>query len=339
MKGRCLPHDSERILENSGLPWAGWGLDLEGMDLKFVMLVAVSGYCLCSCGTQVASPQGGDSGDGLSAYQAAGGRIGGFAAEVAGAPEVSVSVEPSEGGITGADDIVWAPEDENAPMPGGLEEIWKKPENKSWHISYVEATKSSRRTGKPLLIWFTDTARSPLCRRLSDDLFSNGGFDRWAKERVVRLRVDNTIPHKERKGDLGTRKRNYIDKLKKRYKVSGYPTVLVLSPRGAVVNRYRGYKKDSADYYWGRIKRDVDKAENDYGAWREKLEKRGYRMWTSRSGQKTFAKLHRFSSKKVTLIDPDGHRGTTSFRKLSDADQAWIMLEKKKYEARRGPGS
>lgn len=298
------------------------------------LYLAVACGILVSCG---ASKTADDPMVGLKAYEQAGGRIGGFAAQVAGGADVSVSVEPGGGVITSEDDIIWAPEDEDAPMPGGLEELWKKPENKSWYTSYKESTKLSRQSGKPLLIWFTDTAHSPLCRKLSDDLFSNGGFDGWANKRIVRLRVDNTIPHKERKSDLGTRKRRYIDQLKKRYKVMGYPTVLILSPRGAVVARYRGYKKDSADYYWGRIKRDVDKAENDYGAWREKLEKRGYRMWTSRSGQKTFAKLGRYTSGKVTLIDPDGGRGTTTFRKLSDADQAWIMLEKKKYEARRGP--
>ncbi|NWK56014.1 thioredoxin family protein [Verrucomicrobiaceae bacterium N1E253] len=269
---------------------------------------------------------------GLDAYKQAGGKVRGHDVLPVGA-DVNVSV--SAAGVVSDDDIVWAPEDDSVPMPGGLEELWKKPENKSWHESYVEASKQSRHTGQPLLIWFTDTQHSPLCRKLSNELFSHGDFDGWASMSVVRLRVDSSIPSKERGRDIGVRKLKYIENLKKRYKVKGHPTVLILSPRGAVEARYRGFKPGYADYYWGRMKGDVNKAADDYGAWREKLEKKGYRMWTSRDGRKTFAKLYRFQPGKVTLIDPDGNRGSTSFRKLSDQDQSWVMLEKKKYEARK----
>jgi hypothetical protein len=304
----------------------------EGMDFK--CLISAFVFCsLVSCG-QFGKPDAQeDPLAGLDAYKNAGGRVGGMDESMASGASVNVTV--SSAGITDESDIVWAPEDENVPMPGGLEDLWKAPENKSWHTSYTESTRQSKQSGKPLLIWFTDTAHSPLCRKLSADLFSNSGFDGWASKRLVRLRVDSTISAKEKSENIGAKKHNYIVKLKKRYKVMGSPTVLILSPKGAVVGRYRGYKKDSADYYWSRMKQDVNKAEDDYGAWREKLEKRGYRLWTSRDGRKTFAKLYRFKLGKVILIDPDGHRGTTSFGKLSDADQVWLMLEKKKYEARQ----
>ncbi|WP_435893938.1 thioredoxin fold domain-containing protein [Oceaniferula spumae] len=272
---------------------------------------------------------------GLEAYQRAGGRVAGLAG-VTGGAAATARVSPTAAGITPDEDIHWAPENPDVPMGGGMEELWKQPENKSWHISYTEAIRHARESGKPILIWFTDSARSPLCRALNDELFSNSGFDSWAGQRIVRLRVDDQIKADTKHENEWTKKRNYIDGLKKRYKVLGHPTVLILSPRGAVVAQYRGYKKGTPDYYWGRIKSSVSKAENDYGAWREKLEKRGYRLWTNRKGRKTLAKLHRFSSGKVTLIDPDGKRGTTTFNKLSDDDQTWIMQEKKKYDARHG---
>lgn len=275
---------------------------------------------------------------GLDAYQQAGGRIAGMdgatTTVTGGIPTAGGSLSAS--GITRDEDIQWAPEDPNKPIGGGLEELWKQPENKSWHTSYTVAADQSRQSGKPLMMWFTDSMHSPLCRKLSDELFSQGRFDKWASKNLVRLRVDTTLPSKERHTDLGARKSKYVEKLKKRYNIHGHPTVLILSPRGSVVASYRGYKKGNPDYYWGQMKVSVTKAEEDYGAWREKLESRGYRIWTSRSGRKTFAKLYRFQPGKVTLIDPDGKRGTTSFRKLSDADQAWVMLQKKKYDARGG---
>ena len=275
---------------------------------------------------------GGGQNTGLDAYRAAGGRIAGDKPFDTVAGVASVSVSPASG-ITPERDIVWAPEDDSQPIQG--EELWKKSENKSWHVSHTEASRYSRQSGKPLLIWFTDAAHSPLCRRLSAELFSKTEFESWAKEHLVKLRVDSSLPGRERNTDLGVRKKRFIEKLKRRYDVHGYPTVVMVSPRGAVIQSYRGYKKGSFDYYWGRIKQADRIATTEYGAWREKLESRGYRMWESRDGRKLLAKLYRFRPGKVTLIDPDGNRGTTSFRKLSDADQAWVMMEKERYEARK----
>lgn len=309
------------------------------MNWRFCLLPAL-GLSLVSCaqlgGIVGSKPREKPKSDpyGLEAYRQAGGRVSGVHG---GNPTAAVSSagKPSAVGITREEDIEWAPEDPNIPIGGGLEELWKRPENKSWHTSHKEASRLSSQSGKPMLIWFTDSMHSPLCRRLSDELFSKSEFEDWASGRLVRLRVDTTIPAKERHADIGVRKSRYVEKLKKRYGVHGHPTVLVLSPRGAVVSRYRGYRKGGADYYWGRIKQAVTGAEEDYGEWREKMEKRGYRLWTNRGGRKTFAKLHRFHSGRVTLVSPNGRRGITSFRKLSDADQAWILLQKKEYDARR----
>jgi hypothetical protein len=281
---------------------------------------------------------------GLGAYTEAGGRIGGFGGATAAAAGVaSVAGGGARGGspisgagITRDEDIVWAPENPDEAIGGGLEQLWKQPENKSWHMSYQVAAQQARQNGKPMMIWFTDSMHSRLCRILSEELFSKSEFEGWTTEKLVRLRVDATVPAKEKHSDLGVRKSKYVKQLKKRFAVHGHPTVLLLMPGGEVHARYRGYKKGTSDYYWARLKQAVVKAEEGYGKWREKYERRGYRLWTSRDGRKTFAKLYHFNPGSVTLIDPDGKRGTTSFRKLSDADQAWVLLQKKKYEARKG---
>ena len=147
--------------------------------------------------------------------------------------------------------------------------------------------------------------------------------------------MDSTLQGPQRHEEIGIRKRKFVEELKRRYNVHGHPTVVVVSPTGAVVESYRGYKKGNSDYYWGRIKQAVLISEKEYGAWREKLEARGYRMWENRSGRKTLAKLYRFRPGKVTLIDPDGNRGTTSLNNLSDGDQRWIKLQKKRHENRQ----
>ena len=309
---------------------------------RLAILIAIfgSGLGLFSCSLQNEPGQTAARGPyGIQEYRRAGGRIAGMD------QTASVTVGSSTGGevggvrvagITPEEDIVWAPEDPDEAIDGALEELWKSPDNKSWHQSYVQATQQSRQTGKPLLIWFTDSLYSPTCRHLSEEVFSTTDFEQWASEQVVRLRVDKRIPARERSTDLGVRKMKYIDKLIKRYGVNGCPTVILLKPGGEVHVNYRGYKKGDADYYWARMKQAVTTIEKGYALWREKYEKRGYRIWTNRDGRKTFAKLYRYRAGIVTLVDPDGQGGKTSFNKLSDADQAWILLEKKKHEARHG---
>lgn len=306
-----------------------------------IMITAiVSGFGLQSCSLSGGVDHEYDNSDpyGLKAYQRAGGRVtgagGGVVTRVSG-----VTADPVGGlrgeGITPEEDIVWAPEDPEQAMGSGMEQLWKKPENKRWHQSYTEATRSSRQTGKPLLIWFTDSMRSPICPQLNQEVFSTNDFEEWASERVVRLMIDRNISSRENASDSGARKLIYIKKLIKRYGVQGSPTVLLLKPDGEVYASYRGYKQGDSDYYTARMKQAVVMIEKGLEEWRKKYEKRGYRLWTSQDGRETFAKLYRYNSDGVTLINPDGKRGKTDFKNLSDADQAWILLQKKKRDARQ----
>lgn len=270
---------------------------------------------------------------GLEAYQQAGGRVSGISGFGDGGQAVS---RVSSAGIVSEADIVWAPEDPSEAFQGDLEKRWTRPESKSWIESHREATRYSRESGKPLLIWFTNSSKAVMGGRLSSQLFSKSDFESWAAKNIVRLRIDEGAI--SRRGDLGdqaSRQMKVISKLKKRYNVNGYPTVVIVSPRGNVFASYRGYRSGQPDYYWGRLKQAVSKAKDEYGTWREKMEKRGYRMWTNRKGRKIFAKIVRFRSGKVTLVDPDGKGGTTRINKLSDADQEWIMERKREYDQKK----
>ncbi|MGB2009989.1 MAG: thioredoxin fold domain-containing protein [Akkermansiaceae bacterium] len=299
-----------------------------------------SGLILCSCSQQGdrSQPSAGAF-HGLQEYRRAGGRISGMdqtAPARVGQPSASEVGGVRVAGITPEEDIVWAPEDPDEAIDATLEDLWKSPENKSWHQSYVQATQQSRQKGRALLIWFTDSLYSPTCRHLSEEVFSTPDFEQWAAEHIIRLRVDKRIPGRERSTDLGVRKMKYIEKLINRYGVKGCPTVILLRPGGEVHASYRGYKKGDGEYYWARMKQAVITIDKGYAQWREKYQKRGYRVWTNRDGRQTFAKLYRYRDDMVTLVDPDGKKGKTSFSKLSGADQAWILLEKKKHQIRGG---
>ncbi|MGE9267438.1 MAG: thioredoxin family protein, partial [Verrucomicrobiales bacterium] len=95
--------------------------------------------------------------------------------------------------LPGDDEIVWSDE-RNPNADINFEKPFLKPQRKAseWDDSYTEARRRAQRTGKPLLMWFTDNGAtpSPLCKALSSELFSKPEFRKWAEKNVVRLRLD-----------------------------------------------------------------------------------------------------------------------------------------------------
>lgn len=260
---------------------------------------------------------GGDSHD-INDNNSGGGTLGGLAGLT---PQVTASQLPAES------DIVWAPEDPNAPI-AELEELWTQPLKTEWYVSYDEAISAARREGKPVLIWFTNSKSSPTCKQLSNEVFSVKQFEDWADEHVVRLRVDSFIQDDDE--DRLARKHEYVENLKEQYKILGAPVVIMISPRKTVFGRYVGYKSGGADFYFGRLKHSYDIAMDDYGEWKESMEKRGYRMWHDNRGRAVFAKLVQYHKGQLLLVEPDGRRSRTSEKKLSPEDKRWIENEKAK---------
>lgn len=233
-------------------------------------------------------------------------------------PQVNARLLPKE------EEIVWADEDPNKPM--ALDEVWSKPTQMDWYVSYKKALNDSRKSGKPLLIWFTNSASSPTCKQLSEELFSTHKFKDWAEENVLLLRLDSNV--QESNDNLRNIKREYLDRLKRRYKVLGAPVVLILSPRGNSYGNYRGYRSGDPDFYFGRLKSSFENAKKDYGRWRENLEKKGYRIWHDVRGRSLFAKLLRYSNGNLLLVEPDGTKSKTHESKLSSDDLRWLGEQK-----------
>jgi len=237
--------------------------------------------------------------------------------------------------ITPEEDILFTdPDNPDGGLPE-LSAILEAPKVKSWEESETNARKRAVREGKPILVWFTDSARSPMCKALSQELFSTNDFEKWADEKIIRLRVDSNVTITE--GSLSmderthqeTQRRDYVEGMKKRYKILGAPVVLMLNPSGEVIGRYRGYKRGDANFLWGQLKHSQAVSQTAYESWRSGLEKKGYREWQDRKGRKIFAKLKSYSKGELILIEPDGTRSRTREGVLSEADRDWIDAQKK----------
>lgn len=237
--------------------------------------------------------------------------------------------------ITPEEDIVYTdPDNPDAEIPE-LADLLSSIKRGPWEESETIAKQRSVREGKPLLIWFTDSQSSPMCKALSQELFSTHDFGDWATEKLIRLRVDTAVKITDPDLDLGAtedkriRVIRYVAELKKRYKVMGHPSLVMLSPSGEVVSRPRGYKRGDAEFLWGLLKQGEAAASASYKGWREGLEKKGYREWNDRRGRKIFAKLISYQNGTLILIEPDGNRARTQEKSLSDEDRLWITEQKR----------
>lgn len=224
------------------------------------------------------------------------------------------------------------PDNPDAPLPE-LSSLLTPAKKGSWEESETIARQRASREGKPLLIWFTDSGTgSPMSKALNDELFLRPDFEEWAKEKIIRLRVDATIrveaESMDEEADQESRRKTYVADLKKRYKVLGQPTLVMLNPSGEVIGKYRGYKRGDSDFTWGLIKQGEVVSSTAYKSWRGDLEKKGYREWQDTKGRKVFAKLLNYHEGKVVFMEPDGTRSQTNETKLSAADRSWINQQK-----------
>lgn len=205
-----------------------------------------------------------------------------------------------------------------------------------WERSEPVARRRAMREGRPLLIWFTDSRNSPMCKALSQELFSTPAFEEWAGNSLVRLKVDSHAQVDDPDLSLDEKQTRLIEierqakELKKRFKVLGQPTVLMVNNLGEVIGRYRGYQRGEADYFWGLIRQGEAVFANAYGPWRAGMERKGYREWSDRRGRKVFARLVRYHQGTLDLVEPDGTRSRTREERLSDKDLEWIADQKKR---------
>ncbi|MES2996622.1 MAG: thioredoxin fold domain-containing protein [Verrucomicrobiota bacterium] len=275
---------------------------------------------------------------GIPSQLRAGARTGGAQAPtVPGNPASAVPLSA----FTPEEEIVFTdPDNPDAGLPELSTILANQPKKSGpWEESETIAKQRSAREGKPLLIWFTDSSRSPMCKALAEELFATPDFEKWASENIVRLRVDANVAASNyvTDRDIGLDEKetrrvnasNYVEKLKKRYKALGYPFLVFTHPGGEVMHRFRGYQRGDAAFLWGQMKHAHTVSSQTHAAWRAKLEKKGYREWSDKQDRKVFAKLTSYKDGTLTLIEPDGTRSKTHESKLSADDRRWINEQKK----------
>ncbi|MFZ4733466.1 MAG: thioredoxin family protein [Pirellulales bacterium] len=104
-----------------------------------------------------------------------------------------------------------------------------------WLTRYEDAMEVADRTGRPVLTVFTGSDWCPHCTTLEEKILDSAEFRDWARDRVVLLMIDlpqNGITQAIR------RERSLVCK---RYGVSTFPSILLLTPDGEKLTAQTGY--------------------------------------------------------------------------------------------------
>ena len=224
------------------------------------------------------------------------------------------------------DQLVWTDPDDPDQNLGEVEVAFTKPVKDSWQLSYQSAQRLAYAEGKPLLIWFTDSKRSPICRQLDAQVLGTHEFKKWSEDNVVKLRVD--LSPREQNSNARDLKVKYAQALRKKFKVKGNPSVLVVDLDGQSFGRYKGFRSGEGAYYLGRLKQATQTINENYFEWTSRMKKLGYRKWEGSNGVGLFAKLLRYEEGNLLVVEPNGRKTSFTENNLSAKDRKWITKEK-----------
>lgn len=139
------------------------------------------------------------------------------------------------------------------------------PEGRSsikWLTNYEEATKQSKSSSKPLLLFFTGSDWCGWCNKLDEEVFNHPEFADMAGNKFVFLKLDFPL-YVNQDPQLKTQNKQ----LQQKFDVRSYPTVILVDPQQNQQIGTSGYRpgggKQYADYLLKML--------NDYSSYKQKI--------------------------------------------------------------------
>jgi len=130
-----------------------------------------------------------------------------------------------------------------------------------WHNDVKKATEISKKTKKPMLLFFTGSDWCGWCMRLQKEVFKTPEFTKWAKDNVVLVELD--FP---RRSPQQPEIQQQNQQLAQTFQIGGYPTVWFVN---ATVNKEKQInfeKLGSTGYVAGGPSKWLEGADKILGA-------------------------------------------------------------------------
>ena len=118
-----------------------------------------------------------------------------------------------------------------------------------WLTNYEVAARQAAAEKKMLLLDFTGSDWCGWCMRLDHEVFSQAEFIEYAKDRLVLVKVD--FPRAKPQTEA---EKQQNEQLSEKYKIEGFPTIVVLDPKGAKVGEL-GYEEGGAKVWLSSLEK------------------------------------------------------------------------------------
>jgi len=122
-----------------------------------------------------------------------------------------------------------------------------------WETDFAKASEAAKKDGKCMLLDFTGSDWCGWCIKLDKEVFQKTEFKDYAEKYLVLVQLD--FPRTKPQSD---ELKAQNAKLAAKYKIEGYPTILILSPEGKLVGQ-TGYKSGGAEKYVEHLKSIIAK--------------------------------------------------------------------------------
>jgi protein disulfide-isomerase len=124
-----------------------------------------------------------------------------------------------------------------------------------WLTDFEKAKQQAEELKKPILADFSGSDWCGWCIKLDKEVFSTKEFQEFATNNLILFLAD--FPAKKPQSD---KEKGQNKKLADKYRIEGYPTVLLLDKDGNVLAR-TGYQKGGAKAYIQHLKELIEKAD------------------------------------------------------------------------------
>ena len=117
-----------------------------------------------------------------------------------------------------------------------------------WMTDFEAAQAKAKAENKPMLLDFTGSDWCGWCIKLDEEVFSQAAFSEYAAAELVLVEID--FP---RRTDQPAKLKAQNEALSQKYGIRGFPTILVLSPEGELIEK-TGYRRGGPQAYVAHIK-------------------------------------------------------------------------------------
>lgn len=121
-----------------------------------------------------------------------------------------------------------------------------------WTQDYAAAVAQAKKENKKLLLDFTGSDWCGWCMKLEEDVFLKAEFGKFADANLVLVKLD--YPKKKKLPDA-VRAQNAA--MKEKYKIRGYPTLVLLDADEKLLMRIDGYPEGGVTPFLESMKRAI----------------------------------------------------------------------------------